>query len=110
MTLDGVRGKTLMSDAGPCGVAVSWSPDGRFLLVNTTSKGPYVVNVDSAEAWPLHESMTSQDWYAWTWSPDGSFVTLAYSTTRLERLAWDGVTYEAVSRLLSAPPRSGSRR
>jgi Tol biopolymer transport system component len=115
MSIDGVREKTLMgndgratqfgSDPSICGIPTSWSPDGRFLLVNTTTKGARVVNVETGEAWPLHSAIDTQNWDARSWSPDGKFIAMTFSSSRVERLAWEGVTYEAVTRLLTRSAR-----
>ncbi len=108
MTLDGVREKVLVPPQQPCAVPGVWSPDGRFLLLNVwrnftadETLEPRVANVDTGESWPLHADMANQTgWTAGTWAPDGSFIALTRSSSRKERLAWEGVTYDAVTRLI----------
>ena len=95
MTAEGSQKRILAPLARPCARPQSWSPDDRFLLVGTM-EGPRIMNVESGESWPVHESTSQRTWEAGTWAPDGSFITLTHASTRAERLAWDGVTYDAV--------------
>ena len=83
---------------------MSWSPDGKYLVVNT-ERSPAVWNVDTGESWPLHKDVNQPGWDTGSWAPDGSFIALTQSTTRVERAAWDGVTAEAVARLSGATRR-----
>jgi len=100
MTAEGRQEKILAPLARPCARPMSWSPDGRFLMLGA-QQGPRMVDVESGEGWPVLESMSQRGWDAGTWAPDGSFITLTHSSTRAERLAWDGVTYDAVKKLMN---------
>ncbi len=102
MTFDGKRERVLLPMQRPCATPTAWSPDGRFLLL-LTSRGSRILNVETAESWPVHADAAG--WTATSWSPDGAFVLLTRAATRIERLAWEGVTYEAVTRVLK---RAGS--
>lgn len=103
MTPDGVREKVLIPSSQPCHTAAAWSPDGRFLLLDTP-QGPTVMNVETRDSWPLHADAAGPSWEGGTWAPDGSFVTLTRSVQRTEHLAWEHVTYDAVVRLMNAKP------
>jgi Tol biopolymer transport system component len=101
MTFDGRRERVLMRTQQPCRSPTAWSPDGRFLLL---ADGPRVLDVKTAESWPVHPD--ANGWTASSWSPDGSFVLLTrYAERRFERLAWDGVTYDAVTKLMKSQRR-----
>lgn len=99
MTFDGRRERVLVPMQQPCAFPTAWSPDGRFLLLQTR-RGPRVLAVETAESWPVHPD--TDGWTASSWSPDGSFVLLTRGSRRIERLAWEGVTYEAVLKLMKA--------
>jgi Tol biopolymer transport system component len=79
----------------------AWSPDGVYLLY-TGKEGPRVMNVGTRESWPLHKETSDGDWEGGSWSPDGTFILVVKKTQTEDRLAWEGVTYEAVMRLLTA--------
>lgn len=103
MTFDGKRERVLVPMQRPCSYPVAWSPDGRFLLLNTAGSGPRILNLETTESWPVHPDAARQpDWSASSWSPDGSFVLLTRGARRIERLAWDGVTYEAIMKLMKS--------
>lgn len=99
MTFDGRRERVLVPMQQPCAFPTAWSPDGRFLLLQTR-RGARVFNVETAESWPVHPD--ADGWTASSWSPDGSFVLLTRGSRRIERLAWEGVTYEAVTKLMKS--------
>ena len=99
MTIDGQPEKVLVPLSRACPEARAWSPNGKYLLVDWRD-GPRVINVQTGESWALHPDTQGQEWTDGSWAPDGSYVTLTRSTRRLERLAWEGVTTEAVMRLL----------
>lgn len=112
MTFDGRRERVLVPMQQPCAYPTAWSPDGRFLLLDT-ARGPQVLNVETARSWPVHPDVSTEPypaqprWSASSWSPDGSFVLLTRADRRIERLAWDGVTYDAVVKMMK---RSGGGR
>lgn len=105
MTFDGRRERVLVPMQQPCAYPTSWSPDGRFLLLDG-ARGPRVLNVETADSWQVHTdaapdpSRAQGGWSASSWSPDGSFILLTRAERRIERLGWDGVTYEAITRLM----------
>jgi len=103
MTLDGVREKVLVRRKRRLAcvwIPDSWSPDGRFLLLQ--GSGPLVANVETGETWPLRPDLPNpNEWSGGSWAPDGSYIVVSRSTTRTERLAWEGVTYDAVVRLMT---------
>jgi Tol biopolymer transport system component len=109
MTFGGRRERVLVPMRRPCSYPVAWSPDGRFLLLNTEmGPGPRILNVETTESWPVHPDAESgaypaqPRWSASSWSPDGSFVLLTRADRRIERLAWDGVTYDAVVKMMKS--------
>jgi len=77
----------------------AWSPDGKYLLY-TPGTGPRVMNVETRESWPLHKETSDSNWRGGSWSPDGTFILLVKATQTEERVAWSGVTADAVSRLM----------
>ncbi|HSB17515.1 MAG TPA: hypothetical protein VLE22_23905 [Bryobacteraceae bacterium] len=79
----------------------AWSPDGKYLLY-TEKAGPRVLNVETRESWPLHEETSDSNWRGGSWSPDGTFILLVKAMQTEERVAWEGVTADAVMRLLEA--------
>ena len=82
--------------------ASAWSPDGKYLLYIAES-GPRIMNVETRESWALHSELAEANWGGASWSPDGTFIVINKSEfSRWSRLAWEGVTYEAVTRLLAA--------
>ncbi len=79
----------------------AWSPDGVYLLYSG-KEGPRVMNVGTRESWPIHSETSDDSWEGGSWSPDGTFILVVKKTQSEDRLAWQGVTYEAVMRLLAA--------
>ena len=86
-----------------------WSPDGRFLLYATDAKGAegmHIMDVVSRESWPLCRDAADTEFGKRldnhvAWSPNGTFVVVGRrEPTRYERLAWQGVTAEAVAKLI----------
>lgn len=105
MSINGEPEGTLIT-AQPEGVVASaWSPDGKFLLYMQEKIGPKVMNVQTRESWPLHPDAKDEMLVRGpSWSPDGTFVLVHKGATRSERLAWEGVTAEAVARIMQAQP------
>ena len=102
MSLDGEPEGTLIPAQPEMAVPNSWSPDGKYLLL-LAAKGPQVMNVQTRESWPLHPDVdTSFNRRGTSWSPDGTYVLLAKSVTKRDRIAWEGVTAEAVAKLMAA--------
>ena len=113
--IDGTKGKVLVPNQRPCAGAAAWSPDDRFMLLNTT-EGPRVLNVETTQFWPLHpdtvydqRNQAQARWDPTSWSPDGSFVLVTRSQSRTDRVVWEGVTNDAVARLRNGG-RSPARR
>ena len=84
------------------------SGDGRFLLYSDFNRTLRVMNVETAESWPLLDerqgAVSFEDSNA-HWSPDGSFIVLDGSTDRDEWRAFDGVTHDAVMTLMNGRGR-----
>jgi Tol biopolymer transport system component len=78
----------------------AWSPDGRFLLYSEEKNGLRVVNVETREIRPLHAETSDDNWRDGSWSPDGKSITVTKASSRSERLAWEGVTADAVAKLI----------
>lgn len=109
MTIEGKRGRVLVPMQRPCVIPNAFSPDGRFLLLTAITEGPRVMEVETAQSWPLHpgaktdvQNPTWPRWEANSWSPDGSFVVLTFGQRSVERFAWEGVTYEAVTSVMKS--------
>ena len=78
----------------------AWSPDGKYLLYTLGKAGPRVMNVETRESWPLHKETSDGNWGGGSWSPDGSFVLLTKTVKTEKRVAWSGITADAVARLM----------
>ena len=87
---------------------MAWSPDGRFLMYATDAKGAegmHIMDVASRESWPLCRDAADTEFGKRldnhvAWAPNGTFVIVGRrEPTRYERLAWEGVTAEAVAKL-----------
>jgi Tol biopolymer transport system component len=86
-----------------------WSPDGRFLLYTTDAKGAegmHIMDVASRESWPLCPDAADKEFGKRldnhvAWSPNGTFVVVGRrEPEQYQRLAWAGVTAEAVAKLM----------
>jgi hypothetical protein len=78
------------------------SPDSKFLLY--FMGGARVIDVETLESWALlpARSLYSTSEGGAAWAPDGSFIVLpAFGWKEPHPLAWEGVTYETVTRLLA---------
>jgi Tol biopolymer transport system component len=80
----------------------AWSPDGKYLLYTPGKAGPRVMNVETRESWPLHDETSDGNWRGGGWSPDGTFILVVKAMQTEERVAWEGVTADAVMRLIEA--------
>jgi hypothetical protein len=97
--------------------ARAFSPDGRYLLYFHEGTGLNVMNVATRESWPLFAGPEEQAWSERagevSWSPDGTFIIVGRGEpTRQARLAWEGVTAEALAKLMDGaakPPRKEQR-
>ena len=101
MSMDG-QARTNLIPAQPVAVAVmAWSPDGKYLFYMDAKAGPRIVNVETRESWPLGTQLEGANWGRSTWSPDGTFIVINKAdASGWTRLAWEGVTYHAVMRLV----------
>lgn len=100
MSIIGEDRTVLIPSQQECMRPFSWSPDGKYLLYSMGNTGPRILNVETRESWPLHADMSDTSWGAGSWSPDGRFIAISKRTNVKERLAWEGVTAEAVARLM----------
>jgi Tol biopolymer transport system component len=114
MTIDGEPEGLLFSEAmaGSWSGVAAWSPDSRFLLYFDAKNAPRVMNAATRESWPLVEGSDQPNWSNYLeacWSPDGSFIVLpgdgTWKDTQLR--VWEGVTYEAVVRIMKARSTAG---
>jgi hypothetical protein len=85
--------------------ARAFSPDGRYLLYFHEGTGLKVMNVATRESWPLFPNPEEQAWSERSgeasWAPDGTFIIVGRSEPSTRgRLAWEGVTAEAVAKLM----------
>jgi hypothetical protein len=88
-------------------VPLSFSPDGRFLLYRALDKSLRVVSTRGGDSWPLidkQQPAQTPEWLDAHWAADGS-VLLTGAHTQTELRMWDGVTYDAVVRLIERPLR-----
>jgi len=106
LTLDGSSREVLIPKQSEAYMPMAWSPDGRYLLYKSQATEPRIMEVASRKSWPLCGSPQDEafckglDTVA-SWAPDGRFIVVCRSEeARVERLAWDGVTGEAVAKLM----------
>jgi len=100
MSIQGEPEGNLIPEQQEAAVPVSWSPDGKYILYMSTN-GPRILNVQTRESWPLHEELAKPNWRSGSWSPTGNFIVVDDFARRSDRIAWQGVTTEAVSRLMN---------
>jgi WD40 repeat protein len=100
MSINGEPLGTLLSDQQEWPTPNAWSPDGKYLLYTQGKAGPRVMNVETRESWPLHKETSDSNWSEGSWSPDGTFILVVKGMQTEERLAWSGVTADAVARLM----------
>jgi len=111
MSVDGKPEGTLIAAQSQELGARAFSPDGRYLLYSKEGTGLNVMNVATRESWPLFANPDEQVWSQRageaSWSRDGTFIIVGRSEpTRQGRLAWEGVTPEAVAKLMERDARS----
>ena len=106
LNLEGGSREVLIPAQQDTAAPVAWSPDGRFLVYLQRSTGFRVMDVGSRESWSLcpdpgdAEFCKRLDAHA-SWAPNGTFIVVGHrEQTRVERLAWEGVTAEAVAKLM----------
>jgi hypothetical protein len=61
------------------------------------------MNVKTRESWPLHMTLIyrpDNNWEGGSWSPAGTFILVVKKMQTEERMAWSGVTADAVARLM----------
>ena len=81
------------------------SRDGRFLLYENPFGTIMMANVETAEYWPLFRNPPSGVAFTWAhahFSPDGSYVVTDGWISRTTWRADDGVTYDAVAKIVGA--------
>ncbi|MBI1896946.1 MAG: PD40 domain-containing protein [Acidobacteria bacterium] len=100
MSINGEPLGTLVSAQQELITPNAWSPNGKYLLYTLGKAGPRVMNVETRESWPIHRETADGNWQGGNWSPDGTFILLVKATQTEERVAWSGVTAEAVARLM----------
>ena len=106
LAVDGSSREVLIPAQPEAFVPMAWSPDGRYLLYKSQSAQPRIMEVASRKSWPLCDNpqdvafCKGLDTVA-SWSPDGAFIVVCREEeARVERLAWEGVTAEAVAKLM----------
>jgi Tol biopolymer transport system component len=88
--------------------ALSWAPDGSHLAYCRPNGRCEALNVESGQSSPLLMSPGTNPnvrWFDASWDPNGSFLALTGVSNRSEWHAFSGVTYEAITKLISASAR-----
>jgi hypothetical protein len=62
------------------------------------------MNVETTEAWDITPKIAPGADEA-EWSPDGKYLYFRDAQSRTETMTWQGVTYDAVTKLLDARGR-----
>jgi hypothetical protein len=112
MTDEGKVEAVLLSAQPQTAIPLAFSPDGRYLLYSQPGIDPRVMNVASRESWPLYQGPGDGRFWetsppAASWSPDGTFIIIGRrEPERRERLAWEGVTADAVTKLMERTART----
>jgi len=106
LSIDGVSETELIPAQTGYVAPMAWSPDGRYLLYTSETGGALIMDVASRQSWPLCRDPGDAEFCkavdaSGSWSPDGTFVVVGHrEPRRRERLAWEGVTADAVARLM----------
>jgi len=108
MTIDGRDDRLLLTSPSTggwrsAGYPYDWSPDGRFLLYDEAPGALRVVDVGTGQSWAIAEAAdtNNQTWGNAQWAPDGSFIAITRQGSRDEYRAFEGVTYDAVVKLMA---------
>lgn len=96
------------SKEGSHGV-MAFSPDAKMLLYCDPLVITRIMNIATGESWPLISDATPAADFEnspnATWSSDGSFVLIEGQLRRSTWRLFEGVTYDAVKKLLTAPKK-----
>jgi hypothetical protein len=104
MSIDGKPEKTLLPAAAAYSLPAAFAPDGKSLLYYLRGATPRVISIEDGQSWPLFESAGPLAFRSVnvSWSSDGVLLMPGHQTRQEARArAWDGVTYEAVTRLMN---------
>jgi Tol biopolymer transport system component len=90
---------------------LAWSPDNRRLLY--MDDAPRILEVATGASRPLLDrpiqdlisTSAPGPFNSADWAPDGSFIVFSLRTQPMHRFAWEGVTYDAVKKLVAAGER-----
>ena len=105
-TTDGAS-RALLTQSTESIRALAWAPDSRKLLYGLRDDVPSVIDVETGETSALGTQPLSSFFEpgqtlrteGWAWAPDGSFLVFSARTSETSRLAWSGVTVDAVRKL-----------
>ncbi|HEX5071352.1 MAG TPA: hypothetical protein VFV78_14145 [Vicinamibacterales bacterium] len=81
------------------------SADGRFLVYQDPNLKLWMTNVETGESWPLLKNPPADvdfEYASCHFAPDGSYVVIEGYISRSTWRAYNGVTYDAVTKLLNA--------
>jgi Tol biopolymer transport system component len=104
MAIDGTPEKTLLSASPTFCLPAAWSPDGANLLYFDRGTIPRVIRVADGQSWPLFDAPGPTSWRSTnvSWSADGVLLIPGHQARQeAQARVWEGVTYEAVSRLMA---------
>jgi len=84
-------------------VPLAFSPNGKYLIYRDTKPNLRVLDVQTTESWQLVADPPTGVDFGWSnvaWAPDGSFVLLTGWSTSTEWRSYEGLTKDAVVRLM----------
>jgi Tol biopolymer transport system component len=103
MAIDGTPEKTLLAASPAFCLPAAWSPDGANLLYLDRGTIPRVIRIADGQSWPLFDAPGPTSWRSAnvSWSADGVLLMPGHQARQeAQARVWEGVTYEAVSRLM----------
>ena len=87
---------------------LSVSPNGRFLVYQDVKSALRIMDIETTKSWPLlldPPAGVKFDWSDAEWAPDGSYLLLEGSQRHTTWRQFQGVTYDAVVKMIDSQTR-----